>query len=234
MSAVVTVIVIVAAVALIAAAVFLVTRRAGGGGLERRFGPEYQRTVARYDGDTKAAERDLEERVKRHGSLDPKPLAGGERERYEARWTNAQERFVESPQEAIAEVDLLIAELAAERGYPGRERYEEQLDALSVHHAHHVHGYRRVHSAAHGTGDAGTEALREAMVEGRALFHDLLGAGHDGRGRDGRTERGSRADRASRPDDRHGAERGSEPDSRSSRGRTGPAAIFNRQRTKES
>jgi hypothetical protein len=54
-----------------------------------------------------------------------------------------------------------------------------------VHHAHHVHGYRRVHRAAHapsagtGTGtDAGsraasTEELREALVEARALFQDL-------------------------------------------------------------
>ncbi|WP_199548737.1 hypothetical protein [Streptomyces sp. N35] len=253
MSAVVTVIVIVAAVALIAGAVFLVTRRAGGGGrsLERRFGPEYERTVARHDGDTRAAERELDERVKQHGSLTPKPLASGEREQYETRWARAQERFVESPREAVAEVDALIAELAAERGYPGRERYEEQLSALSVHHAHQVQGYRRVHAAAHGNGEAGTESLREAMVEARALFHELLRTADGRRGR-GEAEPERRPRSAITPgrekhageekladEEKHTGEKDrphakGEPGAHSGRTRVGPAGIFNRHRAKES
>ncbi|SDK01278.1 hypothetical protein [Streptomyces indicus] len=240
MSAVVTVIVIVAAVALIAGAVFLVTRRQGGGrSLERRFGPEYERTVARHDGDTKAAERELEERVKQHGSLTPKPLAAGEQERYESRWAAAQARFVDSPREAVAEVDVLLAELAAERGFPGRERYEDQLSALSVHHAYQVNGYRRVHAAAHGNGEAGTESLREAMVEARAMFHELLhsGARSDGRSRTerksltgGRHHQGDTRE----ADEKHRTGARAETGAPSGRGRGGPAWMFNRQRTKES
>ncbi|KOG33248.1 hypothetical protein [Streptomyces resistomycificus] len=181
---IIALIVILAAVVLIAAVLTLRARRGPGGqNLKRRFGPEYDRAVARHDGDTKAAEHELTERVERHGSLRERSLEPAQREQYEARWTAAQERFVDSPREAVAEADRLLAELAAARGFPDGGRYEEQVDALSVHHAHHVHGYRRVHSVArtgesgmdNGDGRTGTEEMREAMVEARALFEDLVG-----------------------------------------------------------
>jgi len=178
---IIAVIVIVAAVVVGAAALSLRARAAhGGGGLKRRFGPEYERAVARHDGDAKAAERDLAERVKRHGALREQPLEAAARERYTARWTAAQERFVDSPREAVAEADRLLGELAGVRGFPDGGQYEEQLEALSVHHARHVHGYRRVHRAAHAPdsgaaeGRAGTEEMREAMIEARALFEELV------------------------------------------------------------
>ena len=177
--------IIVAAVAVVAAALTLRARRPPGGrSLRRRFGPEYDRTVARHDGDTQAAERDLNERVKRHGALRARPLEPAARERYAAGWTAAQERFVDSPREAVTEADRLLGELAGARGFPDGDRYEEQVSALSVHHGHHVHGYRRVHRAAlartggngngNGNGGVDTEKLREAMLEARDLFDDLL------------------------------------------------------------
>lgn len=178
---IIALIVIVAAVAVVAAALTLLARRPPGGRtLRRRFGPEYDRTVARHDGDTQAAERDLNERVKRHGELRERSLEPAARERYAAGWTAAQERFVDSPQEAVAEADRLLGELAGARGFPEGDRYEEQVSALSVHHGHHVHGYRRVHRAAlarTGGGQNGgvdTEQMREAMLEARDLFDDLL------------------------------------------------------------
>ncbi|MEY2249207.1 hypothetical protein [Streptomyces sp. BF23-18] len=180
---VIIVLIIVAAVAVVAAALILLARRPPGGRtLRRRFGPEYDRTVARHDGDTQAAERDLNERVKRHGALQARPLDPAARERYAAGWTAAQERFVDSPREAVAEADRLLGELAGARGFPDGDRYEEQVSALSVHHGHHVHGYRSVHRAAlartggnvNGNGSADTEKLREAMLEARDLFDDLL------------------------------------------------------------
>ncbi|GGS20535.1 hypothetical protein AB0E75_00460 [Streptomyces griseoviridis] len=180
---IIALIVIVAAVLVVAAVLTLRGRGAGrGGNLKRRFGPEYERTVARHDGDTKAAERELAARVERHGSLRTRPLEPAERERFEARWTAAQERFVDSPREAVAEADRLLSELAGARGYPDGGQYEEQVAALSVHHAHHVDGYRRVHRAAadatHADDAAGTERMREAMVEARALFEKLVRHDH--------------------------------------------------------
>ncbi|WP_217163852.1 hypothetical protein [Streptomyces sp. AC512_CC834] len=185
---IIALIVIVAAVLVVAAVLALRARGPQhGGSLKRRFGPEYDRAVTRHDGDTKAAERELTERVERHGALRERPLETAERERFEARWTAAQERFVDSPREAVGEADRLLAELAGARGFPDGGQYEEQLTALSVHHAHQVEGYRRVHRVTHARvdgvqdGGAGTEEMRASMVEARALFEALMRPSrHDG------------------------------------------------------
>ncbi|QTD98277.1 hypothetical protein [Streptomyces cyanogenus] len=176
--------IVIAAVVVVGAATLVVRSRGRhGGSLKRRFGPEYERVLALHDGDTKAAERELAERVERHGELRERPLDGAERQRYADRWTAVQEHFVESPREAVAEADRLLAELAAVRGYPDGGRYEEQLAALSVHHPEHVDGYRQVHRAARtGAGDgaggsgAATEELRSALLGARALFEELTSA----------------------------------------------------------
>lgn len=191
--------IVIAAVVIIIAAVMTLRARGPrrGPSLKRRFGPEYDRAVARHDGDAKAAERELTERVHRHGDLRERSLEPAQREQYEARWTAAQERFVDSPREAVAEADRLLSELAGARGFPDGGQYEEQLAALSVHHAHHVDGYRRVHRAAHlraedaRDGGQGTEDMREAMVAARALFEELVRpARHDGGHTGGRHEEG--------------------------------------------
>lgn len=172
-------IVIVVVAAVVIGALALNRRAAGPHGLrnlKRRFGPEYERVLSRHDGDIKAAEHELTERVQRHGDLRERPLEPAERERFAARWTAAKEHFVESPQQAVADADLLLAELAGALGFPDGGQYEEQFAALSVHHAHHVHGYGRVHSAAH-EGRADTEEMRMAMIEARVLFDELVGEG---------------------------------------------------------
>ncbi|KDQ65459.1 hypothetical protein [Streptomyces sp. NTK 937] len=170
-----TVVIIVAVVLVGAALCFLLVRgRPGGGGnLRRRFGPEYEHTVAEHGGDTEAAERELAERVKLHGSLHERPLSPEAREGYAARWAVVRETFVDSPREAVLEADALLARLARDRGFPDGDRFEEQTAALSVHHAGEISGYRRVHTAAHDRSD--TEEMRTALTEARALFDVLLG-----------------------------------------------------------
>lgn len=184
---IIALIVIVAVVVVLAAAVTMRARGRGGGqSLQRRFGPEYQRTVDRHDGDTQAAERELTQRVERHGGLRERSLEPAERERFEEGWNEAQKRFVDSPREAVAEADHLLSEVAGARGFPDGTRYEEQVEALSVHHAAHVEGYRLVHRAAQTRGAEGagqstsdTERMRVAMIEAHALFDDLVRAnGH--------------------------------------------------------
>ncbi|MEW2546797.1 hypothetical protein AB0910_13630 [Streptomyces sp. NPDC047002] len=200
MSTVLTVVGLIVVFVIIVALVLYIGpgRGRGKAGLRRRFGPEYERTLARHDGNTAEAEHELKERVARHGGLRLAPLAAEERERYTARWAGLQERFVESPREAVAQADRLVAELAAARGYPaadGPQAYDEQLDALSVHHAHRLDGYRRLHAVAHpeepeegagGESGADTEELREAMVGARGLFEQLIAARPGGGGRAGR------------------------------------------------
>lgn len=169
-------IVIIAVIVIAAVTVLIIGRgriRDGGGrGLKHRFGPEYDRAVTDHDGDTKAAERELGERVKQHGALQEQPLSPEDRAQYRAQWADIQEQFVESPQKAVIAADALLAGFARDRGFPDGQQFEEQLAALSVHHATHVHGYRSVHTAARGQGD--TEEMREAMIEARSLFETLV------------------------------------------------------------
>ncbi|MES4901548.1 MULTISPECIES: hypothetical protein [unclassified Streptomyces] len=181
-----SIIVVVAAVVLVialAAALAAGFVRARDGGrnrsLRRRFGPEYDLTVARHTGDTRAAERELQERLRRHGDLKTAPLSGELRERYAAEWATVQEEFIEQPARATADADQLLARLAHDRGFPS-DRYDEQVEALSVHHADSVQGYRQLHTAALRAreGRADTEELREAVVHARALFEDLVRPPH--------------------------------------------------------
>ncbi|WP_405958316.1 hypothetical protein [Streptomyces phaeochromogenes] len=170
-------IVILAVIVIAAVALFLVVGRGrvrvgGGRGLKHRFGPEYDRAVADHDGDTKAAEQELGERVTQHASLKEQPLTPEARAQYRAQWADVQEQFVESPQKAVTKADALLAGLARDRGFPDGEQFEEQFAALSVHHAAHVNGYRSMHTAARG--QSGTEEMREAMVEARSLFEALV------------------------------------------------------------
>lgn len=175
-----TVVIIAVAVIVVAAVLFLtfVTLGrgviSGGERLKQRFGPEYHRAVARQDGDVKAAEWELRERVKRHGAIRERPLPEGVRERYTAHWIEIQQRFVDSPREAVSETETLLARLAKDRGYPDVPPIEEQIAAISVHHGDHVHGYRSVHTAAHDQVD--TEGMRQAMAEARVLFDELATA----------------------------------------------------------
>ncbi|KAB1986470.1 hypothetical protein [Streptomyces triticiradicis] len=169
--------IVIIAVLVIAAVAILIVARGhihadGGRGLKHRFGPEYDRAVAVHDGDTKAAKQELGERVKQHGSLEEQPLSPEDLARYRAQWADIQEQFVESPQKAVTAADALLAGLARDRGFPEGEQFDDQIAALSVHHATHVHGYRSVHTAAHGQGD--TEEMREAMIEARSLFETLV------------------------------------------------------------
>lgn len=182
------VLIVVVVIAVAAAIVFLGPGRGrvgGGTSLKSRFGPEYDRVVARHEGDTKAAELELGERVKRYGDFRPRELTRERHESYVALWAGIQEQFVDSPPKAVAEAHGLVSRVAAERGYP--EGGKEQMDALSVHHAKHLDGFRRVGRASRGEG--GTEEMREALVEARELFEALVTdrvgrtAAHDGHGR---------------------------------------------------
>ncbi|WP_327291324.1 hypothetical protein [Streptomyces sp. NBC_01198] len=185
--AIVAVVAAVIIVAAIVAAVMMQRGREGGPGLKRRFGPEYERTLARHDGDTRATRHELAERVKRYGDIEPRALSAQEQDHYTEQWASVQAKFVDSPGEAVRDADALIGRLAAERGFPAADS-PEHVDALSVHHPHQVDGYREVHAATSGDGQQGTEDLRKALVSARAMFDDMLHAAGSTR-RDGDADR---------------------------------------------
>ncbi|MFG2718935.1 hypothetical protein ACGFW5_11700 [Streptomyces sp. NPDC048416] len=202
MSSGVVIILIAVAVIVVVAVVLgmFVARR--GSGLRRRFGPEYERTVAQHNGDVKAAEKDLDERVRRYGSLKVEPPTAEERGRYAAEWARVQEEFVESPAQAVADAEALLGRLARERGFPDGSS-GEQFAALSVHHPDHLDGYRRIQGVAQNTEGRrrSTEELREALVEAHEFFAVLAGErrGH---------KAGSLASRGARHASRDGMQHG--------------------------
>jgi len=145
--------------------------------LRERFGTEYDRTISEAD-DRRAAERELAEREKRHSEFDIKPLSDSERKRFSTEWTLIQERFVDTPGDAVVEADRLVTTVMGERGYP-TEDYRQQLSDLSVRHSSTLDHYRTAHEirSRHDESQASTEELREAMLHYRSLFEELVGSG---------------------------------------------------------
>jgi hypothetical protein len=175
---VIVLIVVLVVIAVLVIAGALLVPRMRSRQLQQRFGPEYDRTV-QSTGDRQAAERDLQERAQRRRELDIRPLDPAARDRYAQRWRQAQERFVDEPDQAVADADALVQEVMRERGYPTGD-FEQQARDVSVDHGDVVHEYHAAHelSQLSARGQASTEQLREAMVHYRTLFEELLGEGH--------------------------------------------------------
>jgi FtsZ-interacting cell division protein ZipA len=142
--------------------------------LRERFGPEYQRTVEQY-GDKRRAEEELAGREKRVQALDIHPLTLQERDHFQEEWRTVQAEFVDAPDKAVTEADLLVQQLMQARGYPVGD-FEQRAADISVEHANVVTHYRTAHDIAQrdGQGKGTTEDLRQAMVHYRALFDELL------------------------------------------------------------
>jgi hypothetical protein len=145
------VIVIVVAAAMVVASAEM--RRAR---LRRQFGPEYDRLVERL-GSRKKADAELAERQRRVRALAIHELTPEQQASYSGDWTAVQERFVDAPADAVAAANTLIWDVMRDRGYPADDR-NASMDALSVHHARSLEGYRQTLELR--TGSASTEQLR--------------------------------------------------------------------------
>ncbi len=171
---IIIVIIVIAAIVVVAVAagVLYDARRRR---LRQRFGPEYDRLVEERESRRKA-EAELAGREKRVKDLDIRPLDPAARSQYADQWALIQERFVDAPQEAVAEAQRVVMAVMNERGYP-TEGSEQVLADLSVDHASTLDHYRAAHDISHRAADnmASTEDLRLAMIHYRALFQDLLG-----------------------------------------------------------
>lgn len=166
-------IVVVAVLVIIGIVMVVVgSRRRRSQRLRQSFGPEYDRTVS-ATGNTGAAERELEARRERRRSFEIRPLGAVERQRYTNEWTMVQQRFVDSPRQAVAEADRLVSAVMADRGYPMHD-FERTADDVSVDHPHEITDYRAAHGVAEAGEHASTEDLRVAMQRYRRLFESLL------------------------------------------------------------
>jgi hypothetical protein len=164
--------VVVVAIVVVAALLWTSARRRN---LQQRFGPEYERQVARH-GDRGAAERELREREQRHAKLEIRELSDADRQRYVQQWHEVQASFVEDPSQAVNAADALLTRIMSDLGYPTGE-FEEQASTLSVEHSRTLGRYRLAHeiSLANERHEASTEQLRQALVHYRTLAEELLG-----------------------------------------------------------
>jgi hypothetical protein len=172
-------IIVVAAVVLVAIVVWRALAAKKTRALQGRFGPEYDRAIDSSES-RRRAEADLKARAERRDELDIRPLAPGARERYLGEWQRVQARFVDDPDGAVREADMLIQQVMSDRGYP-MDDFEQRAADVSVDHPDVVENYREGHrlTRAAATGDGTTEDLRQAMVHYRALFDELLEEGSD-------------------------------------------------------
>jgi hypothetical protein len=170
--------VVVAVVAFLLVVAIVLARRSKQRRSERlrgRFGPEYDRVVAEH-GDQALAEKALEEREKRSLKIIIRPLSSDDRERFARAWRTVQAQFVDAPGKAVIEADQLLEQLMNQRGYPLGD-FEQQSADLSVDHPRVIENYRLAHAIAdqQRRGQASTEDLREAIIQYRALYEELLG-----------------------------------------------------------
>lgn len=142
--------------------------------LRERFGPEYDRAVHEA-GEPAKAEAVLENRARRVDRLKIRPLSREQADSFTREWRRIQGRFVDDPNEAVAEADRLVAQVMAARGYP-LDDFDTRAADLSVDHPRVVENYRLARAIAQrrDRGEAQTEELRQAVVHYRTLFEDLL------------------------------------------------------------
>jgi hypothetical protein len=142
--------------------------------LRTHFGPEYDRAV-REAGSAQKAEALLTERARRVRELKIHRLSREQAETFAREWKRIQGMFVDDPDGAVAAADRLVTEVMSARGYP-LEEFDTRAADLSVEHPRVVENYRiaRALGVRRARGEAGTEELRLAVVNYRALFDDLL------------------------------------------------------------
>jgi hypothetical protein len=152
-----------------AAARYARTRR-----LEKQFGPEYHHAL-HESGNRAEAEKELAARVSHVKSLQIRSLSEGERDRFAHAWRSGQARFIDEPAAALREADKLIKEVMAAKGYPV-ESFDERAADISVDYPDLVRHYRTLRHVAERDGgkDLDTEEMRQAMLDSRLLFEQLL------------------------------------------------------------
>lgn len=142
--------------------------------LRERFGPEYERTVEAVG--PARAESLLRARAERVSRFNLHQLTHDQVEAFAREWRRIQARFVDDPAGAVGEADQLVTQVMTARGYPLEDDFERRAADLSVDHPVVVQNYRIARALAlrRQSGEAGTEEMRQAVVNYRALVDELL------------------------------------------------------------
>lgn len=160
-------------VLLLVLAVWAYTSRRQRVSLRERFGPEYERTVEAVG--PERADAILRERAERVGRFNLHTLTTDQVNAFARDWRRIQSRFVDDPEGAVGEADQFITEVMTARGYPLAD-FDRRAADLSVDHPVVVENYRNARTLAlrRQRGEAGTEEMRQAVINYRALVDELL------------------------------------------------------------
>lgn len=164
--------------ALIVAAIVVIAAAWGGRARRRsrlrdRFGPEYDRAVS--DSGRRTAERRLSTVESEHDELDLRPLSEAARERYMEEWGAVEARFVNDPEDATKAAERVVLRALEEQGYPTGRDPDERSAHLAVDHPDVVERYRHGRAMlGEVDGAEGTENLRKAMLDFRAVFEEVV------------------------------------------------------------
>jgi len=169
-----TIVAVVVAAVVVLAIAWVYTQRQRRLHLRERFGPEYDRAVHEM-GEPAKAEAALQERARRVERLDIRTISREQADSFAREWRQIQGRFVDDPSGAVEAADRLVGQVMAARGYP-LEDFETRAADLSVDHPRVVENYRIARAVAirRENGQAETEEMRQAVVNYRTLFEDLL------------------------------------------------------------
>ena len=169
------VIAVAAAVLVLLVAAFARIRRRRSH-LKERFGSEYYRTVSEQG--TGSGEKRLSDVEHEHEKLTIRPLPSAARDRYLEDWRNAEARVVSDPREAARAAEGIVERALDERGYPRADDTQAEngrAAVVAVDHAEVVDRYRHGHAMLDKVaGNEGTENLRKAMLDFRAVLDELL------------------------------------------------------------
>ncbi len=89
------------------------------------------------------------------------PLASESRDRYIQEWDQIEQKFVDSPEQAVREAESLVLSVLRERGHPLTER---ELPAE----------VRNAHKLGYSSKDR-TEGMRQALLHYRAVIERMVG-----------------------------------------------------------
>lgn len=178
MSTTTIIIIIIIAVVVIAVAgiaVLSVLRKRRTEALRGKFGEEEYARAVKEDGNRRRAEAELKKRAERVERFHVRPLTPGDRARFEESWRKVQGQFVDGPAMAVAAADQLLGDVMSARGYPVSD-FEQRAADISVDHPLVIENYRKAHDIAlrQMKGEASTEELRQAMINYRTLYEELI------------------------------------------------------------
>ena len=142
--------------------------------LREKYGPEYDYTLEQ-SGDRQTAEKTLIEREKRIRKLDIRDLDEREADLYHTKWVEIQADFVDHPAESVEKANGLINDVMQARGFPSAD-FEQRASDISVIYPELVTNFRNAHMISEKARQDGvsTEDLRQAIVDYRSLFEELL------------------------------------------------------------